>query len=382
MFKDIGLVGGGQLGRMLTEAAHPLGFQVTVVDPTPDCPATMAGARQIVGNLKDADAIRQLAEQTDVVTWEIEHINTNVLAELADNGINVQPSPSTLAVIQDKYHQKTMLTRANLPVAPFLPLTHCETETEKQRQIAETVQMLGGAVILKTRRGGYDGRGNLVFDEDMDVAKIDEALGSNWTGLYAEALVPFQQEVSVVAARDVKGNIETYPTVETVHEDNICHTVVCPARIKPALISDAQELAHETLRHLEGAGVFAIEMFATEDEVLINEIAPRVHNSGHHTIEASVTSQFEQHIRAITGMPLGPTRLRVPAAAMINILGRREEPLRRDGLENILALPDTHPHFYGKSPRKARKIGHITVLGSSVEEVLHTANQARRELAI
>lgn len=379
MIEKVGIIGGGQLGMMLTEAAHPLGFQVTVLDPTPDCPATLAGARQIVGGLKDADAIRQLAEQTDVVTWEIEHINTYALIELENNGFNVQPSPLTLAVIQDKYTQKQVLANAGLPVAPFAPLTHYETEAERQSHITETVQTLGGAAIIKTRRGGYDGRGNLVYDGDL--AKVDK-LGSNWTNLYAEAIVPFRKELSVVAARDVKGNIETYPTVETVHEDNICHTVVCPARIEPALVNDAQELARETLRYLEGAGVFAIEMFATDNDVLINEIAPRVHNSGHHTIEANVTSQFEQHIRAITGMPLGPTRLRSVAVAMINILGKREEPLRRDGLENILALANTYPHFYGKAPKKARKIGHITVLGSSVEEVLRTANQAREELVI
>lgn len=380
MIEKIGVVGGGQLGMMLTEAAHPLGFQVTVVDPTPGCPATKAGAEQIVGGLKDADAIRQLAEQTDVVTWEIEHIGTDALVELANEGFNIQPSPSTLVVIQDKYAQKQMLTRAGLPIAPFLPLNRCETEAEKERHIAETVQMLGGAVILKTRRGGYDGRGNLVFDGD--VAKIDEVLNSDWDEIYAERIVPFQKEIAVIAARDVKGNIETYQAVETVHKDNICHTVVCPPGIGSELICDAQEMAHETLSNLKGAGVFAIEMFATENGIVINEIAPRVHNSGHLTIKANVTSQFEQHVRAITDMPLGSTRLRSPAAAMINILGRREEPLVRTGLEKVLALPDVYPHFYGKSSRRARKIGHITVLGSSVEEVLRIANQARQELSI
>lgn len=380
MIEDIGIVGGGQLGRMLTEAAHPLGYRVTVVEASPDCPANKAGADQIMGGLKDADAIRQLAEQTDVVTWEIEHIDTGVLKELAEEGYNVQPSPSTLAVIQDKYTQKQMLIKAGLPVAESLPLANHESDSQRTSHLDEIVRTLGGAVILKTKTGGYDGRGNLLFDGNY--GRVDEVLGSDWSNIYAERIVPFEKELSVIAARDIRGNIAVYPTAETVHKDNICHTVVTPAGIRPELIADAQEIAQETLKQLEGAGIFAIEMFATEDDIIISEIAPRVHNSGHHTIEANVTSQFEQHIRAITGMPLGSTAMRVPAAAMINILGQREEPLTREGMDRVLTLPDTHPHFYGKSSRKARKIGHITVLGSSVEEVLRTANQARSEFIV
>lgn len=383
MVENIGIVGGGQLGRMLTEAAHPLGYQVTVVEATPDCPATKAGANQIMGGLKDADAIRQLAEQTDVVTWEIEHIDTRVLIDLASEGYNVQPSPSTLAVIQDKYAQKQMLIRAKLPVAESMSLVNHDQDTQKTSHLSEIVRALGGTVMLKTKTGGYDGRGNLLFSVSAGTyGQVNDALGSDWGNIYAERIVPFEKELSVVAARDMRGNIAIYPTAETVHKDNICHTVVTPARIRPELIEDAQEIARETLKQLEGAGIFAIEMFATEDEVIINEIAPRVHNSGHHTIEANVTSQFEQHIRAITGMPLGSTAMRSPAAAMINILGQREEPLHRDGLDEVLALPDTHPHFYGKPSRKARKIGHITVVGNSVEEVLQIANLARTKFSL
>lgn len=379
MIENIGIVGGGQLGRMLTEAAHPLGYQVTVVEAAPNCPATMAGANQIIGGLRDTDAIRELAKQTDVLTWEIEHIDAGVLAELTAEGYNVQPSPSTLTVIQDKYEQKQMLARAGLPVADFMPLQP-QAEEHKAAHLDEVVRVLGGALILKTRTGGYDGRGNLVFDGDP--TRVDEVLGSYWGNIYAEKIVPFEKELSVVAARDTKGKIAVYPTAETIHRDNICHTAVCPADIKPELADDAQEIAHETLKLLQGAGTFAIEMFATDTEVIINEIAPRVHNSGHHTIEANVTSQFEQHIRAVTGMPLGSTALRAPAAAMINILGQREEPLTRAGMDQVLALPDTHPHFYGKSSRPARKIGHITVLGSSADQVLKTASEARKALIV
>lgn len=380
MIENIGIVGGGQLGRMLTEAAHPLGYQVTVVEASPNCPAAQVGANQIIGELRDADAIRRLAEQTDVITWEIEHIGADVLKELAEEGYNVQPSPLTLAVIQDKFAQKRMLARAGLPIAEAVALEHHRSEAQRNKSLDEIVRALGGAVIIKTRTGGYDGRGNLVFDGNHD--RVSEVLGSDWGTMYVEKIVPFEKELSVVAARSMRGDIAVYPVAETVHRDNICHTVVTPANVQPSLLTDANEIAHETLKQLEGAGVFAIEMFATGDSIAINEIAPRVHNSGHHTIEANVTSQFEQHIRAITGMPLGSTAMRVPAAAMINILGRREEPLTREGMERVLALPDTHPHFYGKSSRLDRKIGHITVLGNSVDEALKIATQARHELTV
>lgn len=188
--------------------------------------------------------------------------------------------------------------------------------------------------------------------------------------------------MAVIAARDRAGNIAVYPPVETIHHDNICHMVLAPAKISPRTLESAKDIAATTLKELYGAGVFAIEMFLVGDKVLVNEIAPRVHNSGHLTIEANVTSQFEQHIRAITGMTLGSVAMRAPAAAMINILGQREEPLHRDGLERVLAMPDTHLHFYGKSPRAGRKIGHITLLSSSIDEVKSQAEIARKELSI
>jgi 5-(carboxyamino)imidazole ribonucleotide synthase len=380
MVERIGIVGGGQLGRMLTEAAHPLGFRVTVLDPTPDAPATRAGAEQILGGLHDPEDLARLAAATDVVTWEIEHINADALERMVGDGVDVQPSPTTLKVIQDKLAQKTMLQQAGLPVADFVALDSPPSSGTRAQHLQEVARALGGAVIFKTRRGGYDGRGNHVFTGDVE--QLEAALGGDWVDLYVEMIIPFEKEVSVIAARDVYGNIEVYPTVETVHEDNICQTVVFPAHLKPTLAQRAQDIAHDTMRQLEGAGVFAIEMFVTHDEVLINEIAPRVHNSGHHTIEANVTSQFEQHIRAVTGMPLGSTAPRVAAAAMINVLGTREEPLNRVGLDRVLAEPDTHPHYYGKSSRPARKIGHITVLGDHAEDVLDRARRAREALTI
>jgi 5-(carboxyamino)imidazole ribonucleotide synthase len=372
MIEKVGIVGGGQLGRMLTEAAHPLGFNVTVLDPTPNCPAAQVGAKQIEGSLQDENAINELVKSNDVTTWEIEHINVHELRRLSYMDYNIQPNHETLETIQDKYFQKKFLKDNGLPVADFwlIPNDFYMMDVALKRS--------QGNLIIKAATGGYDGRGNLVYAGQS----LDELHGALGSQIYAEGIVDFERELAVVAARDINGNIAIYPTVETVHKDNICHTVIAPAEVSTKVAENAREIAHETLRHLGGAGIFAIEMFQTDEEVLINEIAPRVHNSGHITIEANTTSQFEQHIRAVTGMPLGDTKMRAPAAAMINILGNKAEPLSRKGLENVLAMPDTHPHFYGKDPRPARKIGHITVLGSSINEVRERAQTAREALKI
>jgi 5-(carboxyamino)imidazole ribonucleotide synthase len=371
MVEKIGIVGGGQLGRMLTEAAQPLGFHVAVIDPTPNCPASQVGAEQIQADLKDTDAVAELADKTDVLTWEIEHIDSKGLTEMSAAGYNIQPDPETLSIIQDKFDQKDFLRGHGLPVSDFRFIW-------REKTLRSAVREMGSDLIIKSRTGGYDGRGNLVY-KGQSIDDIHALLGQS---LYVEKIVDFDKELSVVAARDLKGNIAVYPTVETLHKDNICHTVASPANIDTSLDKQAQEVAYETLSFLRGAGIFAIEMFSSDEGVIINEIAPRVHNSGHQTIEANVTSQFEQHIRAITGMPLGSTAMRAPAAVMINILGKRQEALTRAGLDKVLAMPDTHPHFYGKSSRVARKIGHITVLAKTGATAMELAKQAREALEV
>jgi phosphoribosylaminoimidazole carboxylase PurK protein len=353
---------------MLTTPAKQLGFDVKVVDPVPNCPAAQVGAEQILAGLKDTNAIDILAQQSDVLTWEIEHIPADYLVDLVSRGHDVQPSPETLLMIQDKLAQKQFLQSRGIQVAPF---------SDK----LDGSQFLGGGpFIVKTRTGGYDGRGNLVVKSLNPPPDIKAHFGDQ--PVYVEQAVNFEKELAVIAARDRAGNISVYPPVETIHRDNICHMVLAPAEISPRALKSAEDIAATTLKELHGAGVFAIEMFVVDDDVLVNEIAPRVHNSGHLTTEANVTSQFEQHVRAITGLTLGSVAMRAPAAAMINILGQREEPLCRAGLDRVLATPDTHPHFYGKSSRAARKIGHITVLGSSIDEVKSQAEAARKELSI
>jgi 5-(carboxyamino)imidazole ribonucleotide synthase len=374
MIEKIGIIGGGQLGRMLTEAAIPMGFEVSVIDPVANSPAHQVGAKETQAPLNSIHAINRLVETSDVTTWEIEHIPALHLVNLAEQGYNIESSPATLAIIQDKLVQKQLLEQAGIPVAPF------------SAELDPRANVFFGAsrFVVKTRQGGFDGRGNLVTSDLMG-ADVHEFLAEkNLTldDVYAELALPFEKELAVVAARDVQGNILTYPTVETKHENNICHIVLSPADISPAVRMQANSVARSVMELLEGAGVFAIEMFVVNDQIIVNEIAPRVHNSGHLTIEGNATSQFEQHIRAITGMSLGSTALRAPAVAMINILGKDEGPLSLDGLDQALALPDVHAHLYGKAPRPARKIGHLTVLGETLAEVEAVATQARSRLKI
>lgn len=366
----IGIVGGGQLGRMLTEAAtaESLGFKTQVVDKTDNCPAAQVGAEQIQAELGDELAIGRLVAGCHVTTWEIEHFPAEYLVAWQAAGACIEPDPTTLAVIQDKLTQKQHLAAAGIPVEPFSPTLN------------EDDFIGGGPYMVKTRRGGYDGRGNLKVDR-LDDPAIQQTFQD--TAVYAEQIVGFDKELSVIAARDKQGNAALYPVVETIHKNSICHTVMSPAEISPRLSSAAQELARDTLKQLGGAGVFAIEMFAVGDDVMVNEIAPRVHNSGHLTIEANQTSQFTQHIRAIAGLPLGSTGQISPVAVMVNILGRREQPFTRAGLADALSAgPDVHVHFYGKDPRPGRKIGHVTVLGASMDETLTIAQQARDALAV
>ena len=365
--ENIAIIGGGQLGRMLTSPALELGFGVTVLDSVENSPAAQVGAHQILGKLTDLEAIDRLALNADVMTWEIEHIPSEYLITLVEQGANIEPSPSTLFMIQDKLRQKQFLQSVNIPVAPF------------NEGVNGDNFIGGGPYMIKTRRGGFDGRGNLKVDS-LDDPLILKTFGDQ--EVYTEQIVAFEKEIAIIAARDKKGNISTYPAVETIHENNICHIVMSPVNVSPDILKQVNDIAEATLSHLHGAGIFAIEMFVVNGVVFVNEIVPRVHNSGHLTTEANVTPQFEQHIRAITGMSLGSTALKAPAAVMINILGKREEAFSLEGLDSVLALPDTHPHFYGKTPKVARKIGHITVLGNSIDEALATAKQARNSLSI
>jgi len=376
MTKRLGIIGGGQLGMMITEAAKNLSeyiSEITVLDPTENCPASQAGAKQIVGDFKDEIAILKLAEQSDIITYEIESGNTDVLSKLK---AEIEPSPSTLGIIQDKLSQKTFLSENELPVSQFYEITSLDDLREK-------IKDLGLPVLLKSRRDAYDGRGNFKITSSNEVEKA--YLHFDGKNLMVEKFVNFKMEVSVIAARNTKGDITTYPLVENIHQNNILKMTIAPARVSDDVINNAGEIAKKTMEVLKGAGVFGIEMFIDQnDKIFINEIAPRVHNSGHHTLQSCKTSQFEQHLRAILGLELGSTDL-VHKTVMCNILGP-------DGFEGKykpveLEKNNVYLKMYGKDISKPqRKIGHFNVVDLSdskdASELLKTADEIKNSILI
>jgi len=361
---------------MITEAARNLSddiSEITVLDPTENCPAAQAGAKQIVGGFKDKNAIIKLAEQSDIITYEIESGNTDVLSRL---NAEIEPSPSTLGIIQDKLSQKRFLSENKLPVSQFYEITSLNDLRKKIRE-------LGLPVLLKVRRDAYDGRGNFKITSENEIEKAYQHFDGK--SLMIEKFVDFKMEVSVIAARNTKGEIIAYPLVENIHEDNILKMTIVPARVSENVISNAGEIAKKTMELLKGAGVFGIEMFVDQnDKILINEIAPRVHNSGHHTLQSSKTSQFEQHLRAILGLDLGSTDL-VHKTVMYNILGPdgfegRYKPvqLEKDGV---------YLKMYGKDISKPqRKLGHFNVVDindtKNTSELLTMAGEIKNIVSI
>lgn len=371
----VGIVGGGQLGRMLTEAANKMNISVAVVDNNENCPAAQVGAQQIKGDFHDQQAIKKLADISDVLTIESEHIDADFLDELANLGKPVYPDPKVIKTIQDKFSQKQHLAQIGVPVAEFSSIDGLEDATK-------VLQDFGGQFILKSRKGGFDGRGNVVVRSEDELSDAFESLGK--TELYAEKLIDFKQEIAVMAAYSKTADIATYPVVETVQARNICLEVYAPAEIDKNLSDQAIELTQKIIRSYKTPGVFGIEMFVTQDDkVIINEVAPRVHNSGHYTIEACQTSQFEQHLRCITGRELGNTDLKAKTAVMVNILGERDGETLNRGIDEASKIPDTYIHLYGKSPTKIdRKMGHLTSLANDHETSLKNARSARRLIEI
>lgn len=369
----LGVVGGGQLGRMLAEAASPLGVEVLVLDPTPDCPAAAVARDQIVADFDDRDGVLELAERADVVTVEIELADPDLLAEVrAETDTPVHPDPESIRTTRDKLVEASSLADAGVPVPAF-------RSVDDESDLRDAVDDLGAPLMLKARRGGYDGRGNEVIES---VAEAESAFG-DLSGLVAEELIDFERELSVMGVRGADG-IDAYPVVENVHEAEILRETIAPARAGDEVRERAAAVAREVLGALDGRGVFGIELFETGDgDVLVNEIAPRPHNSGHYTIEAAPTSQFEQHARATLGLPLGATALRGDAA-MVNILGDVAEagPVELAGVHDALARPGVHLHWYGKrEARPLRKMGHLTATtADGVADPLAAARDARDDL--
>lgn len=365
MAKILGIIGGGQLGMMVTEAAKKMPEQISkiiVLDPNNNCPAAQAGAEQIIAGFKDKDAIVDLSNKSDIITYEIESGDSDVLKSVEKNA-QINPSPETLKIIQDKYLQKSFLLENNIPVPDFIKI-------DAINDVRNGLKSFGYPALLKARRDAYDGRGNYKINSEEEIQKAyDYFKGQK---LLLEKFIPFKMEVSVIAARNTQGQIKTYPLVENIHENNILRETIAPARVTSEIIKKAEIIAEKIMSVLKGAGIFGIEMFLTQkNEIIINEIAPRVHNSGHHTLQSSETSQFEQHLRAILGLELGNTKL-LHNTIMYNILGisgftGEYKPLEITGEGIFLKM-------YGKKTSKPqRKLGHVNIVGingESIDELL------------
>ena len=353
----VGVVGGGQLGRMLGEAASPLGIELVVSDPTPDAPASPVARDQVVGAFDDEDTIRELGERADYLTFEIELADPDALERVSEEtDTPVHPHPETLRIIQDKHLQKQRLREAGVPVPEFRAV-------ESADDLRAALEELGYPAMLKAREGGYDGRGNVPIERPEDVESAFEAISGP---AMVEEFVEFERELAVMGCLG-DGERDTFPVTETIHEEEILRRTLSPARTSRETRERAKAVALDVLDVMEGRGVYGIELFETTDgKVLLNEIAPRPHNSGHWTIEGCHTSQFEQHLRAVTGLPLGTTDRRCPTASA-NLLGDVEgrQPARLDNVERVLERQRCALHWYGKREvYRLRKMGHVTLPGS------------------
>lgn len=361
--QTIGIIGGGQLGKMMALSAKAMGFRVAVLDPTEDCPCGQVADEQIVGGYDDLDKIDQLSKVSDVITYEFENIDADALGWL-DKNAYVPQGTELLRITQDRIEEKQHIQEAGVRVAPYVVVT-------KTEDVADGIERLGMPAVLKTARGGYDGKGQLVIRAVEDIA-IAQTLVSQGRCVL-EQWISFEKEISVIITRSTAGETVVFPVAENVHRDNILHQTIVPARISKQAEEKAVVAAKQIASALGLVGTLAVEMFLTkDDEIYINELAPRPHNSGHYSIEACETSQFEQHVRAVCGWPLGSTSLLKPAV-MVNILGEHQQPL----LDRIPDLQDWKVHLYGKKEAKfKRKMGHVTLLRETVEIALEEAEQS------
>lgn len=372
----VGIIGGGQLGKMIAHEARRMSLKVIIIDPTEGCPAAKLADEQIVADFKDESAIMKLAEKCDVLTYEIELANSSALKELERKSYPVRPAPETLRTIQNKYRQKLFL-KANKIAVPEFELVNSE------EHLNELCKKFGLPAMLKACEDSYDGRGNFLISSGRDVHKAFNYFAGR--EIMLEKFVRFTKEVSIMVARNPSGQIESFPVAENIHKNNILDTTIVPARISRKLELKAKRLAEKTMEALHGAGIFGIEMFVTKrGDVLVNEIAPRPHNSGHYANEACSVSQFEQHLRAILNLPLSKPELLSPSV-MVNILGSEnfDGPYAVKGLKNMLQVPGARLYIYGKKTSKPqRKLGHITATGKNINEALTRALRARKMIEL
>ena len=361
----VGIVGGGQLAVMMAEAADDLGLEITSLAQVADDPIFSFGRQGFVGDALALDDLRRLAGQSDVLTFDHELIDYRVLAQLESEGVIVRPGSATMAIATDKERQYELFER--------LEIAQPDTVVVRDLTSAfDAISQFDGAAVLKTARGGYDGRGVLL---DSTEAAVREWFPAGQTTVLVQRRVDVELEIAVQVVRAHDGTMVTYSPVRTVQSDGMCSIVHIPADVATALEDEAMEIAREIAEAIDVVGILAVEFFVLDGELLVNELAARPHNSGHLTIEASATSQFENHLRAVTGLPLGPTDRIVPAAAMANIVGdTRWEP------QDQSLSPDVFVHMYGKTPRPGRKLGHVTAIADTTDRAIEHALDAAKEL--
>ncbi len=371
----LGLVGGGQLARMTAQAATQLGCEVAILERREHSPASGLAHRNFIGDWNRPAELLRLAAVSDVITLENEFVDAEALAAVERHGHPVQPGSGTVKIVQDKLWQKEAIAAEGLPLPRF-------EDTPTPADVLRAGERFGWPLVLKKRRNGYDGKGNFTVRSAAEVEVAWAALDGSRQALLAEAWFPFERELAVMITRSITGDTVVYPVVETVQSDHICHVVLAPAAVPAGLADRAAEVARRAVAAVGGTGTFGVEMFlAADGTIAVNELAPRVHNSGHYTIEACACSQFENHVRAVFGWPLGSPRLRAPAAVMINLLGAGLGPGRPTGLAEALAEPGAAVHLYGKtSSHPGRKMGHVTVLGDNLEDALTRARRAAAAL--
>lgn len=367
----LGILGGGQLGRMLIQSGIDFNIPFAVLDPDVNAPcATLTEFHH--GKLTDYDAVMKFGSSCDILTIEIENVNTAALKALAKQGKKVYPQPDVIELIQDKRTQKIFYRDFNIPTADFI-LTENAQDVKRRRDFLPAVNKLG--------REGYDGRGVQILRSEEDLAKAFDAPG------LLEELIRFEKEISVIVARNEQGEVKTFPVVEMVFHPvhNLVEYLFAPADLPEPVLKRADDIARKIIGELHMVGLLAVEMFVTKSgEVLVNEIAPRPHNSGHQTIEANSTSQYEQHLRAILNLPLGDTTLLIPGA-MVNLLGEEGHsgPARYEGFDEVLKVPGVHVHLYGKRLTKPfRKMGHVTIVDEDVERLKKKANFVKQTLKV
>ncbi len=379
----VGIVGGGQLARMLAEAASPLGIHLRVLAAETDEGAAEVICDVTIGNPDDPQAILDFAQTVDVLTFDHENVDLEALSQLEQGGCAVRPGLKLLK-IADKAHQRQRFSEAGLPVPPFLVIDVSQADANNAGALQQALDFCAeyaddqGKIVLKASRGGYDGRG-------VWMLKADELEGffAQYTGapLVLEPKLALQGEVAVLVARNPSGQVAVWPVLETVQVDGMCNEVLLPASLSPELVEQAEQIGRQVAELLDAVGVFAVELFISAEELLINEIAPRVHNSGHITIEACATSQFSQHLRAILDWPLGPTHLLYPAAVMANVVGfANKDPRQHQGIA-LREVPEANVHLYGKTSRQGRKIGHVTVVGQDLAHCRTSAALAAAALS-